>query len=125
MSRTYLDVLQFKQVDDIWVPVEVKAGYHRTIGSQEYYMDEHVHYKRTKIILNPDHDKLGSFADPIFEDPNNEPELKNGTQVKLNRLKAKYIWQDGKVVDSNGREVDLDKLKVKETSEKAQEKKDD
>jgi len=117
IATGYLDVLQFKQVDDIWVPVEVNAGYHRTIGSPKYYMSEDKHYKRTQIILNPDHDKLGSFADPIFEDPNNDPELRNGTRVEINFLPTRYTWQDGKVVDKDGREVDVDKL-IKAESEK-------
>jgi len=101
IATGYLDVLQFKQIDDIWVPVEVNAGYHRTIGSPKYYMDEDNHYKHTQIILNPDHDKLGSFADP------NDPELVNGTRVRLHRRPTRYFWQDGKVVDSSGNAIDL------------------
>jgi hypothetical protein len=102
IAAGYSDVLQFKRVDDIWVPVEANAGYHRTIGSPAYYMDEDVHYKRTRIVLNPDHDKLGSFADPIFEDPSNDPELKNGTRVRmeLNDVQTEYTWQDGKLIPS-------------------------
>jgi len=105
LGTGYLDVLQFKQVDDIWVPVEVKAGFHRTIGSPAYYLAEDKRYKRTQIILNPDHDKLGSFADPILEDPNNDPELKNGTHVTLNNQPTEYRWQDGKVIDDKGKVV--------------------
>ena len=47
IATGYLDVLQFKRVDDIWVPVEVNAGFHRTMGSPAYYMDEDKHYKCT------------------------------------------------------------------------------
>jgi len=110
---SYLDVLEFKQVNDIWVPVDANAGYHRTIGSPEYYMAEDKRYKRTKIILNPDHDKLGSFADPIFEDPNNDPELVNGTLFKIETdgPPIYYTWQDGRIIDDNGTAVDMDKLK--------------
>ena len=113
---TYLDTIRFEKVDDIWVPMEWNAGCDRRMP-QGFFLKEDYHYKRADIILNPDHEKLGSFADPIFEDPNNDPELVNGTRVEL-RLKLKdppteYTWQDGKLVDKDGREVDLDKLKVR------------
>jgi hypothetical protein len=110
---SYLDVLEFKKVDDIWVPVDANAGFHRTLGSPAHYVAEDVHYKRTQIILNPDHDKLGSFADPIFEDPSNDPELVNGTFFKIytNAEPIYYTWQDSKIFDDNGMAVDMDKLK--------------
>ncbi|MHC4559271.1 MAG: hypothetical protein ACYS80_18425 [Planctomycetota bacterium] len=110
---SYLDVLEFKKVDNIWVPVDANAGFHRTIGSPEYYMATDKRYKRTKIILNPDHDKLGSFADPILEDPNNDPELVNGTIVSyINHQRVEYTWRDGRIIDDKGRALDMDKLKV-------------
>lgn len=93
----YFEVLRFQKVDNIWVPAEVKAGYHKTLGSPEYYEDEESVHKRTKILLNPDHDKLGSFDDPL-ENPDNDPELKNGTHVKITNDPEKYTWQDGKLV---------------------------
>ncbi len=113
----YADTFKFEQVDDIWVPVEVNAGFHRTIGSPAYYMDEDKNYKRTQIILNPDHDKLGSFADPIFEDPNNDPELINGTHIRINFQPMQYTWQDGKVVDKDGKVI-MDCLKTKKKNTK-------
>jgi len=109
----YLDVLEFKKVDDIWVPVDANAGYHRTIGSPAYYRDEDVRYKRTQIVLNPDHDKLASFMDPIFEDPNSDPGLVNGTLLRIH-TKARpiyYTWQDGRIFDDKGKAVDMDELK--------------
>jgi hypothetical protein len=110
---SYLDVLEFKKVDDIWVPVDANAGYHRTIGDPAYYVAEDVRYKRTQITLNPDHDKLGSFANPIFEEPSNDPELVNGTmfEIETERQHVEYTWQDGELFDDNGRALDMDKLK--------------
>ncbi len=105
IATGYLEVLQFEKVDDIWVPLEVNAGYHRTIGSPKYYMGEDKHYKRTQIILNPDHDQLGSFDDPILENPDNDPELRNGTLVEINFLPTRYTWQDGQVVDEKGQVI--------------------
>ena len=108
---TYLDTISFEKVDGIWVPMEANAGCDRVAVGGDFVKDDY-HYKRTDIILNPDHDKLGSFADPIFEDPNNDPELVNGTRVRLKDPEIEYTWQDGKLVDKDGREVDMDKLKV-------------
>ena len=108
---SYLDVLEFKKVDDIWVPVDANAGFHRTIGSPAYYVAQDVCYKRTQVTLNPDHDKLGSFADPILEDPSNDPELINGTrfEIDIDGRTTEPTWQNGKLIDDNGREVDLGK----------------
>jgi len=101
-GTAYLDIVSFEKVDGVWVPMEVNGGHHRFAGSPEYcFSKEDTHFKRTQIILNPDHDKLGSFADPILEDPNNDPELVNGTRVRIDRLPTRYIWQDGRAVPDN------------------------
>ncbi|MHC4132257.1 MAG: hypothetical protein ACYSSP_07175 [Planctomycetota bacterium] len=120
---SYLDVLEFKKVNGIWIPVEANAGFHRTIGSPEYYMAEDVRYKRTQVILNPDHESIGSFADPIFEDPRNDPELVNGTlyEVDTDSRPIYHTWQDGKLFDDDGKPVDMDTL---EELLEAQEKED-
>ena len=62
------------------------------------------------ITLNPDRDALGSFL------PDDIP---NGCDVRLLSLppSKKFVWQNGKVVDKDGREVDVDKL-IKAESEK-------
>ncbi|MCK4292049.1 MAG: hypothetical protein KAY65_02545 [Planctomycetes bacterium] len=73
-------------------------------SAQGVFVKDNYHYKRTKIVLNPDHNKLGSFDDPL-ENPSNDPELTNGTRVLKNYLPIEYIWQDGQVVDENGRVV--------------------
>ena len=108
-ALTYLDTVRFEKVDGLWVPMEADAGCDRVMPSGDFVKEDY-HYKRTQIILNPDHDKLGSFADPIFEDPNNDPELVNGTRVTINFLPTRYTWQDGQVVDEKGQKVDLEKL---------------
>jgi len=118
-ALTYLDTVRFEKVDDIWVPMEANSGCDRVMP-QGFFVKEDYHYKRTQIILNSDHDKLGSFADPILEDPNNDPELRNGTRVRLNNLPIQYTWQDGKVVNDKGNVVFDCKAKVK--SKKARKK---
>lgn len=113
-ALTYLDTVRFEKVDGLWVPMEADSGCDK-VTPQGYFVKEDYHYKRTQIILNPDHDKLGSFADPILEDPNNDPELVNGTRVEMmvDGRRIEYTWQDGKLVDANGREVNLEKLNKK------------
>lgn len=76
---------------------------HQPLTCRRFVKDNY-HYKRTKIVLNPDHNKLGSFDDPL-ENPSNDPELKNGTRVLMNHLPIYYTWQDGKVVDKTGRVI--------------------
>ncbi|MFH1716002.1 MAG: hypothetical protein ABIF19_01515 [Planctomycetota bacterium] len=111
VATAYVDNVRFEEVDGVWVPMEADVGNYTIVGgSREHFMKEDIHFKRTKIILNPDHDKLGSFADPILEDPNNDPELVNGTRVRINFLPTRYTWQDGQLVDEKGQKVDLEKL---------------
>ena len=109
-ALTYVDTVRFEKVDDIWVPMEAYAGCDRRMPSGDFVKEDY-HYKRTQIVLNPDHDKLGSFADPILEDPSNDPELINGTrfEIDIDGRTTEPTWQNGKLIDDNGREVDLGK----------------
>jgi len=61
------------------------------------------HYKLTEVVLNPDHDALGSFDNPL-ENPRNDPELKNGASVRKDG--SRYVWQDGKLVPKAPRRRD-------------------
>jgi len=107
----YLKNVRFEEIDGIWVPMEADRGSHN-IGDPESFTKDDTHFKRTKIVLNPDHDKLGSFDDPL-ENPAQDPELVNGTRMDL-VPGIRHTWQDGKVVDAQGREVDLKLLKPQE-----------
>lgn len=107
----YLKNVRFEKIDGIWVPMEADRGIHNTVEPESFVKDD-THFKRTKVVLNPDHDKLGSFDDPL-ENPAQDPELVNGTRMTL-VSGMRHTWQDGKVVDAQGREVDLDALKPKE-----------
>lgn len=103
-------ITRFEQVGDVWVPVEAEDEIAYTSG--KFFRSQRDHFKRTKITLNPDHDKLGSFDNPL-EHPANDPELKNGTRVRItlpNSVKVKGSWQDGKVVDESGKVVDIPQL---------------
>ena len=99
-----------EQVGGVWVPVEAENEIAYTSGV--FFRSMRNHFKRTKITLNPDHDKLGSFDNPL-EHPANDPELKNGTRVRItvpNSVRVKATWQDGKVIDESGKVVDIRQL---------------
>jgi hypothetical protein len=106
-ARGSVVITRFDQVGGVWVPVE--ADHETAYTSGELFRRTRSHYKRANIVLNPDHDKLGSFDNPL-EHPANDPELKNGTRVRItgpNSIRVKASWQDGKVVDESGKVVDI------------------
>jgi hypothetical protein len=106
----FVVVTRFDQVGNVWVPVEADVEMAYTSGM--VFRRDHSHYRRDNIVLNPDHDKLGSFANPL-EHPVNDPELKDGTRVRITIpgfLKMKGSWQDGQVIDESGKVVDVEEL---------------
>ncbi|MBW8034244.1 MAG: hypothetical protein FVQ79_00835 [Planctomycetes bacterium] len=107
-ARAYLKNVRFEKVGDVWVPMEADSRSDMR-STQGFHSTEDYHYKRTKFILNPDHDKLGSFDDPL-KNPGQDPELKNGSRVRINSIPIKYTWQNGAVVDADGNKVDWEKI---------------
>ena len=92
----FLKNVRFKKIDDLWVPIEADMGNSRIIYTGKFYIASKMHVKITDIVLNPDHDALGSFL------PDDIP---NGAIIFAHG--ARYIWQDGKLVDEKGRRVEL------------------
>jgi hypothetical protein len=104
-------VTRFDQVQGVWVPVEAENEASYISGKQ--FRRNRSHYKRSNIVLNPDHDKLGSFDNPLLENPANDPELKGETRVNLilpDSTSMKATWQDGQVVDESGKVIDVSEL---------------
>jgi len=99
VTREYrLDHVRFEEVDGIWVPMEAHRKSYVVLGSENGFFDSKSHFKRTKIVLNPDHDALGSFADPR-KHPELDPELRNGTNVQLNLGDGiDRTWLDGQII---------------------------
>lgn len=106
-AKEYLKNVRFEKVGDVWVPMEADSGSDLRAARGDFNKDNY-HYKRTKIVLNPDHNKLGSFDDPL-ENPSNDPELTNGTRVFKNYLPIEYTWQDGKLIP-NADESAIDQM---------------
>ena len=93
----YLKNVRFEQIDQTWVPIQADAGCNRRTVEGDFVKEDY-HYKRMRIVLKPDHEKNGSFADPLFENPANDPQLTNGTRVRINHDRKEYIWQDGTLI---------------------------
>jgi len=103
-------ITRFDQVAGVWVPVEAE---HKTAyTSGRLFRRSQSRYKRANIVLNPDHDKLGSFDIPL-ENPANDPELKDGTRVSIilpNSPTIKATWKDGKVIEESGKVINVSEL---------------
>jgi len=94
---TLLSNVQFKQIDGVWVPVEADIKYRWNLPTKKYDYWENIHHRVTEFIMNPDHDALGSFA---WDD------IQNGAKVIVAGVEGiTYRWQNGKVVDADGRVI--------------------
>ena len=78
-------------------------GYYNGDTVLGYFLGYMSAWRRLDEMLNPDHEALGSFANPM-KNPALDPELVNGTIVYLGSGQ-KNTWQDGTVVDPNGKVV--------------------
>ena len=101
--RFSLPKVSFKKIDEVWIPME--ATYEISwLSDEEGKMVTKVHNTRTEVVLNPDHEALGSFK---------PDDIKNGTHVFLvGAPGARYSWQDGKLIpDVDKATIDqLDKM---------------
>jgi len=92
--------VRFKRSADIWIPVEAEVNdVTRNIGKGMLRITKR-RYKRTDVLLNPDHEGLGSFA----------TDFPTGCRVQVKGLEGineskTYTWQDGQVVDEKGQVV--------------------
>jgi len=82
-----MENIRFKQIRDIWIPegADSLTIFNHPDGNNEMMKWRQ---KRTDLILDPDHETLGSFV-PMVED---------GTRVYMNRNGIRYEWQNGKPV---------------------------
>jgi len=89
VTRFLLENVRFEKVDDVWVPMEADMQVTKANKGTTGW-----HHKRTQVIVNPDHDSLGSFV------PNDIPD---GTKVVLpDSCGGEYIWRDGKAMKEGG-----------------------
>lgn len=92
---TSLENVRFEKIDGVWVPME--ADIFERQNAPKGFLESKKHHKRTEVILNPDHDALGSFV---------PDDVRNGSLVHIvGNDRIKYIWRDGEVVDANGKVI--------------------
>ena len=85
--------VRFEKIDGIWVPMEADANYDR-IFSRGTFSKASRHRKRTKVIINPDHDALESFV---------PSDILDGARVTVVGIRdITYTWQDGKWIPDKG-----------------------
>jgi hypothetical protein len=87
--RILIRDVRFKKIGGLWVPIEAttKSAYGQSDGSKGVMTRV---YKRTEVIVKPDHDALGSFV----------PKFPNGSSVRVSGIpRTVYTWQDGKYLN--------------------------
>lgn len=102
--------VRFKKIDNVWVPMEVDDSVNRTWDKNQDFYRYKLHHERHEFVLNPDHEALNSFV---------SDDIPNGTKAYISGGgQINYIWQDGKLVDEKGQEVDLEKINTKTQKKK-------
>jgi len=93
-ASNVVDNVQFKLIGKVWVPVEADIKLAREWHNDEW-TNQTWHVKRTKVVLDPDHEVLRSFV---------RNDVRNGATVEIADPTGKrtYTWWDGQVVDSQG-----------------------
>lgn len=95
ITRQYaMSNVRFEKVNDVWVPMEADSRSHVVLGSPDKFSSGRSHFKRVKIVLNPDHDALESFEDPT-KNLQLDPELQDGT-VLYTGDETKGTWSSGR-----------------------------
>ena len=100
-----LDNVSFEKIEGFWVPMEADSRRYVIQDIVNSFEDDQIHFKFTKITLNPDHEALNSFGNPV-ENPELDPELVDNTRVSHFGYED-ATWKDGKVIDNYGNEIDL------------------
>ena len=101
--------VRFESIEGIWIPMEadflVYSKGSSTKGSNIASV-MNVHQRVTELLLNPDHDALGSFV----------PDIENGTSVRIEEAPGiRYVWQNGKIV------ADIDEYVIEEIDKMTEE----
>jgi len=108
--------VRFEKINDVWVPIEADIERTQKIPKSKtlpkgFFEEGKLHHKRTEVVLNPDHDALGSFV---------PDDILNGARVQVgNNTTIQYTWQNGQVVGAKGRVImdcrpkNPEKVKVK------------
>jgi hypothetical protein len=96
------EVLKFQEVSGLWLPKTFTQKNNSHDGGYDYDSRGFTQTELYEVHLDPDHDKEKSFL---------TDDILNGTQVRLegyplNGPENVLVWQDGKVIDIEGKVVD-------------------
>ena len=90
------EVFTFERYGDIWFPKKCKLTYDKFQFGNPSKDERSITF--TKAVFNPDHEALGSFK---LDD------IPNGANVLIPGVDGiSYTWKNGKIIDSDGQEVD-------------------
>jgi len=112
MKYSY-EVLKFEKKTGAWFPKICKTKKYDTFPG--YKSSSEIDITFSEITLNPDHDALGSFL---------PDDVENGSTVRILSLPVKmkfldrFFWQDGKIVDKDGWQINLKKIYEEVKNEK-------
>lgn len=89
-----LDNVRFEKIGDVWVPMEADVRTDRNMPGGRYWRNQR-HYKRTEVIINPNHDELRSFA---------TDHIRDGALVHIAEMPTtvRYRWQKGELIPETG-----------------------
>lgn len=95
----FYEVLEFQEVNGVWLPKTFIQKHNSHDGGYDYDDRGVTQTEVYEVNLDPDHDKEGSFL---------TDDIPNGTQVilegvPLNDPKDVLTWQNGKVIDFEGK----------------------
>ena len=102
-----MENVRFKEVEGIWLPVEADMRYRRAFGGIGQRSDSRTHVKIIEVLLNPDHEALGSFTPHDIPDGAEVTAYVDLNSGFITAWDPKYRWQsDAKlVVDRKGQWV--------------------
>lgn len=100
------EVLKFEKYAGAWFPKICKSKKYHTFPG--YKSSSELDTTFSEITLNPDHDALGSF---LPDDITNESTVRILSLPVKNKFLNRFFWQDGTVVDKEGKKVDLEKIR--------------
>ncbi len=101
-----IEDITFEKIQGVWVPVTGRVRKHIEWPRHRFYTKDDIHFRVTSLTLNPDHETLQSFADPI-KDPTGDPELVNNTKVRLGKNRQPATYRHGQLHDESGHRLDL------------------
>jgi hypothetical protein len=101
-----LDNTRFEKIGDLWVPMEADIESSNKRFNGTYNTSQHV--RRAEVLLDPDHEKLGSFV------PDDIPDGAIATIIAPSGkyIPIKYTWQDGRLIPNTDEAVisEIDKM---------------